>query len=107
MHARGSCGPTTYLTRQPVEGRGKNGGLRIGEMERDCFVSAGAASMLRDRLFISSDSFEIERCSVCGAINTNKACACGSYERKKTQIPYATKLLLMELESSGVKVCLK
>lgn len=103
MHAR-ARGPRAVLTRQPTEGRSRDGGLRLGEMERDCVIAYGASQLLLERLMISSDAFEVDVCNKCGLMGYNSWCTtCKSSENViKMTIPYAAKLLFQELLSMNI-----
>eukprot|EP00771_Trimastix_marina_P001701 gnl/Trimastix_PCT/2792.p1 GENE.gnl/Trimastix_PCT/2792~~gnl/Trimastix_PCT/2792.p1 ORF type:complete len:1132 (+),score=331.51 gnl/Trimastix_PCT/2792:252-3398(+) len=103
MHAR-ARGPRAVLTRQPTEGRSRDGGLRLGEMERDCLIGYGASMLLMERLMVSSDQFEISVCNKCGLIGYQGWCQyCRSGEELSTlKIPYACKLLFQELQSMNI-----
>jgi DNA-directed RNA polymerase III subunit RPC2 len=103
MHAR-SRGPRAVLTRQPTEGRARDGGLRLGEMERDCLIGYGASAMLIERLMISSDVFTVFVCRQCGLLGYHGWCQfCKSSQNvSDIKIPYACKLLFQELQSMNV-----
>ncbi|XP_028403072.1 DNA-directed RNA polymerase III subunit RPC2-like isoform X2 [Dendronephthya gigantea] len=98
MHARAK-GPRAVLTRQPTEGRSRDGGLRLGEMERDCLIGYGTSMLLVERLMISSDQFEVDVCAKCGLIGYSGWChfCQSSHDISSIKIPYATKLLFQEL----------
>jgi DNA-directed RNA polymerase III subunit RPC2 len=108
MHAR-PRGPRAVLTRQPTEGRSRDGGLRLGEMERDCVIAYGASQLLLERLMLSSDAFEIDACQTCGLMGYNGWCpACQTSEKVvKLTIPYAAKLLFQELMAMNIAPRLK
>jgi len=103
MHARAK-GPRAILTRQPTEGRARDGGLRLGEMERDCLIGYGASMLLLERLMISSDAFEVDVCENCGLMGYSGWCHyCESSRDISTlQMPYACKLLFQELQSMNI-----
>jgi len=103
MHARGR-GPRQILTRQPTEGRSKEGGLRLGEMERDCLVAYGASNLILERLMLSSDAFNATVCAECGLLGYDGWCPyCQSDENIATvRMPYACKLLFQELQAMNV-----
>uniref|UniRef100_A0A060T6K8 DNA-directed RNA polymerase subunit beta n=1 Tax=Blastobotrys adeninivorans TaxID=409370 RepID=A0A060T6K8_BLAAD len=103
MHAR-PRGPRAVLTRQPTEGRSRDGGLRLGEMERDCVIAYGASQLLLERLMLSSDAFDVDVCNNCGLMGYNGWCtSCKTSEPVvKMTIPYAAKLLFQELMAMNI-----
>lgn len=105
IHAR-DLGPVTTLTRQPLEGRSRDGGLRYGEMERDATLAHGSAKFLKERLFEESDFFQVPICDKCGAFasRTTLCTSCNSKEVFLCNLPYAAKLLFQELTAMGIKI---
>ena len=104
IHSR-TRGPRSVLMRQPMEGRARRGGLRMGEMEKDAVVAHGCSFFLQDRLLYASDYYEQHVCSTCGlpgishfdkskAFCSNPSC---NGIVLLTKIPYATKILFDEL----------
>jgi DNA-directed RNA polymerase III subunit RPC2 len=108
MHSR-SRGPRAILTRQPTEGRSRDGGLRLGEMERDCLIAYGASQLLLERLMLSSDGVTLDICQQCGLFGYKGYCNTCKSTREVTQMqmPYAAKLLVQELISMNVGVRLQ
>ena len=123
QHSR-SIGPMVNLTHQPAEGRSRDGGFRIGEMERDVLCAHGMTKFTRERLFDVSDKYKVYVCKKCGMMaafndgnrngNINKTHAnndfsihlcrtCGNKtDFSLVEMPYANKLLFQELQTINV-----
>jgi len=108
-HSR-SIGPMVNLTRQPAEGRSRDGGLRFGEMERDCMVSHGAARFTRGRLYDASDKYSVFICKKCGLVasyndnmHIHQCRVCDNrVDFAYVEIPYSCKLLFQELNTMNI-----
>jgi len=119
QHSR-SIGPMVNLTRQPAEGRSRDGGFRIGEMERDVMIAHGISKFCRERMFDVSDKYSVFVCKKCGmTASYNDGNANAMYENadttihlckmcnnhthfSKVEIPYAYKLMAQELQTINV-----
>jgi len=116
-HARND-GPVSNITRQPNEGRSRQGGLRVGEMERDVFMAHGAAEVLRDRMLYASDDYFAPVCPQCGNIGDNMHdrtfgssvtgklpwCRACRKQCHLVRMPYALKTTVQESAAFGVKI---
>ena len=108
-HSR-SIGPMVNLTRQPAEGRSRDGGLRFGEMERDCMISHGASRFTRGRMYDASDKYSVFVCKKCGLIasyndkmHIHLCHTCGNRaDFAYVEIPYACKLIFQELNTMNI-----
>ena len=109
QHSR-SIGPMVNLTRQPAEGRSRDGGLRFGEMERDGMISHGASRFTRGRMYDASDKYQVYTCKKCGLIasyndklHIHHCRTCDNrVDFAYVEIPYACKLLFQELITMNV-----
>jgi len=107
LHSR-ALGPIQLLTRQPTEGRAKEGGLRLGEMEKDTFVAHGVSALLKERF--DSDKTVVPVCEQCGVIaiydayKDKKYCpTCGdNVDINEVEMSYAFKLILDEFKALGI-----
>ena len=109
IHSR-ATGPVVLITRQPSEGRARDGGLRFGEMERDCILSHGSATFLKEMLLDKSDNYRVHVCRECGMLAaanpTRKIYSCNycknSTHFSEVRIPYATKLFIQEMQAMSI-----
>ena len=108
-HSR-SIGPMVNLTRQPAEGRSRDGGLKFGEMEKDAMVSHGASAFTKSRMYDVSDKYSVHICNKCGLlasyndkVNIHLCRTCDNRtDFSYVQIPYSCKLLFQELMTMNV-----
>eukprot|EP00997_Jenningsia_sp_PLL12_P009681 NODE_6690_length_494_cov_20.447191_g5902_i0.p1 GENE.NODE_6690_length_494_cov_20.447191_g5902_i0~~NODE_6690_length_494_cov_20.447191_g5902_i0.p1 ORF type:complete len:132 (-),score=45.99 NODE_6690_length_494_cov_20.447191_g5902_i0:99-473(-) len=118
MGAREKVGLTDATTNQPVKGRKKGGGVKVGEMERDALLSHGCVNLVLDRLF-SHGLHHVDVCLCCGSFLTLDAsipsptgdnliqCThCQSTETRQTQLPFAFIYMCVELMALNIEVCL-
>jgi DNA-directed RNA polymerase II subunit RPB2 len=109
QHSR-SIGPMVNLTRQPAEGRSRDGGLRYGEMERDCMCSHGASRFNKGRIYDASDAFRVHVCKRCGLIaayndevHIHHCKTCDNrIDFDYVELPYACKLMFQELITMNI-----
>ena len=101
IHARAK-GSYQVLTRQPPEGRSKNGGLRFGEMEKDASISHGISAFLKERFMECSDKYTVETCQHCGLIGSTEKGCCGDFKMNSFQVPYSYKILCQELMAINI-----
>ena len=109
IHSR-AIGPMVNMTRQPAEGRSRDGGLRFGEMERDCMCSHGASRFTKGRMYDASDAFRVHVCKKCGMIaayndkmHIHHCRTCDNrIDFAYVEIPYACKLMMQELITMNI-----
>ena len=118
-HSR-SIGPVVNLTRQPAEGRSRDGGFRIGEMERDVMIAHGMSNFCRERMYNVADKYAMHICKKCGmtatfnngnkgimrskqGMTTHKCSTCDNVTNfAYVELPYAYKLMSQELQCINV-----
>jgi DNA-directed RNA polymerase II subunit RPB2 len=112
VHSRGASGPVVMLTRQPAEGRARDGGLRLGEMEVDCLWSHGVVQFLKERFQECSDDFVMHVCKKCcraAVVNPEEGLSRCSHCVNTTsfariRMPFAMRLFCMEVQACGLAV---
>jgi DNA-directed RNA polymerase II subunit RPB2 len=113
IHSRAANGPVVLLTRQPAEGRAREGGLRLGEMEIECNWAHGCMAFLKERIMECSDNYRVHICKKCGRMATVnhdtllfqcRMCEGNTSDFAEVRMPYTCKLLFQELEAMSVGV---
>ncbi|CAG9794694.1 unnamed protein product [Diatraea saccharalis] len=109
-----TTGMVDALTRQPVKGRRRGGGVRLGEMERDALLSHGATFIVQDRLFHCSDKSEAMLCSKCGNLlspiiagikGKSETCRlCGEGDLVSVAIPHIFKVFVTQLAAVNINI---
>ncbi len=105
QHSR-AIGNVTVMVRQPLDGRSREGGLKLGEMEKDALISHGTSVFLKERLYDMSDPFQVKMCQNCGTFlsGSTECKGCRDDEHVvNANIPYACKLLIQELNAMNIK----
>ena len=110
IHSRSANGPIILLTRQPTEGRAREGGLRLGEMEVECNWGHGSLHFLKERLLECSDNYRLFVCKECHNLsnvnpdaNIYKCHICKNNTNfSQIRIPYACKLLFQEIQAMSI-----
>ena len=106
-HCR-NIGPNVKQTRQPTEGRSRDGGTKFGEMERDVTVGVGGMAILQDRLFISSDPFTVYVCKSCGLVmagNNGQEYFRSRHMMKEAELGHANQQQIMFRKEFHCKLC--
>ena len=109
-NSRAANGPVVLLTHQPSEGRQRDGGLRLGEMEGDCLISHGTQQFLKERFMECSDNYKMYVCNKCNNFATvnkvkmiyNCRFCNNQVDFSEVRIPYSCKLLLQEIETMSI-----
>jgi DNA-directed RNA polymerase II subunit RPB2 len=110
LHGRNAQGPIVLLTRQPAEGRARDGGLRLGEMEVECLESHGVMGFMKERMMECSDNYRVFVCAKCGVMAIAnpeqdmyecRSCQSGVHIRE-IRCPYSFKLLSQEIQAMGI-----
>lgn len=111
IHSRSNNGPVVVMTRQPTEGRARDGGLRLGYMEVECLWSHGVMQFLKERFMECSDKYKVYICNNCKTLATNANPIENKFECKsckndinfsEVRIPYAYKLMMQEIQAMSI-----